>query len=87
MAKVVLHLEPSIDETIRAAIEKSVGEAYEPIIEAAKARLEKEMRAKLAEIVMTVSSYYEMYRDARGLVITVKNSATVSAPSEDGKAG
>jgi hypothetical protein len=73
---------PDLDKAILAAIEEGLTKAYEPIIADAKAKLDKELRAKLAEYVMHVARYYEVQRDGTNVVITVRNNAKLGEPTQ-----
>jgi hypothetical protein len=66
-----------LDKQIRDAIQEAVSQAYEPIIEEAKEKLDKALRAELARCVMQVARYYEMSRDMHGVTIRVTNDAKI----------
>lgn len=65
----------TLENAVRGAIEKLVEDTREKVIQDAVKAFEAEVRKSVARVALSALDYYDMSRDIRGLVITVKNEA------------
>jgi hypothetical protein len=64
--------ETNIEQKIKAAIEHSIKDAAEPIIQEAMREIEAAMRKKVAAVAISVASAYSLRRAGTDLEITVR---------------
>ena len=65
--------ETFITKAIRDSITAEIGIIANEEIAKAQAAIEKRLREKLGQIALGANSYYDMSRDGKNLIITVKN--------------
>ena len=67
--------EEAVLAAIHASVEEAIAQAFEPIVKEAHEKLDAALKERMAMAALRVMSSYDMMRDGKNLVITIRGAA------------